>query len=101
MSYFENTNLLSEAPAVQKLGSAIHQVPVVQASDSAIQGKITIQRKRIWETNCVIHWVEIYPMDSTIHLLNNLPLITYYPSALYSGIVFIRWIAFEQLGPGA
>ena len=23
------------------------------------------------ETNCIIHWIEIYPEDSAIHLLNN------------------------------
>ena len=25
----------------------------------------------IWETNCVIHWEEIHPLDSATHLLNN------------------------------
>ena len=30
-----------------------------------------IQRISIWETNYAIHWIEIYPLDSTIHLLNN------------------------------
>jgi len=39
--------------------------PVVQKVDSAIQW-ISIR-----ETNWVIHWMEIYPVDSTIHLLNN------------------------------
>ena len=29
-----------------------------------------IQRITIWETNYAIHWIEIYPLDSTIHLLN-------------------------------
>ena len=23
------------------------------------------------ETNCIIHWIEIYPVDSAIQLLNN------------------------------
>ena len=27
----------------------------------------------ITKTNCVIQWIEIYPLDSTIHLLNNIP----------------------------
>ena len=39
--------------------------PVVQKVDSAIQW-ISIR-----ETNWVIHWIEIYPVDSAIHLLNN------------------------------
>ena len=25
----------------------------------------------VWETNYAIHWIEIYPVDSAIHLLNN------------------------------
>ena len=25
----------------------------------------------IRETNCTIHWIEIYPLDSAIHLLNH------------------------------
>ena len=32
--------------------------------------EITVQRIRIRETNCVFHWVAIYPMDGVIHLLN-------------------------------
>ena len=33
---------------------------------------ITIQQISITETNnCSIHWIEIYPLDSIIHLLNN------------------------------
>ena len=32
--------------------------------------EITVQRIRIRETNCAIHWVAIYPMDGVIHLLN-------------------------------
>ena len=27
----------------------------------------------ITKTNCVIQWIEIYPLDSTIHPLNNIP----------------------------
>ena len=34
--------------------------------------KITIQRRRICETNCTIQWIEIYAAsDNAIHLLNN------------------------------
>ena len=32
-----------------------------------------MQWKSIRETNCVMHWVEIYLVDSIIHLLNNWP----------------------------
>ena len=47
--------------------------------------KITIQRRSIWETNCTIQWIEIYPAsDNAIHLLNNWgpdlkPYISIYP----------------------
>ena len=34
-------------------------------------GQVTIQRISIRETNCAIQWIEIYPVDSLIHLLNN------------------------------
>ena len=34
-------------------------------------GEITTQWKSPRETNCIIHWIENYPMDSVIHLLNN------------------------------
>ena len=40
------------ALVVQKMESAIHRISVR-------------------ETNCVIQWIEIYPVDSAIHLLNN------------------------------
>ena len=38
---------------------------VVQKVDSAIQWISSTK------TNCIIHWVVIYPVDSTIHLLKN------------------------------
>ena len=34
--------------------------------------RVTIQWISFWETNCVMYWIEIYPVDSFIHLLNNL-----------------------------
>ena len=37
---------------------------VVQKMESAIQ------RISVRETNCVIQWIVIYPVDSAIHLLN-------------------------------
>ena len=30
-----------------------------------------VQWISIRENNCVIQWIEIYPLDSIIHLLNN------------------------------
>ena len=50
---------------VQKMDSAIHQAPVIQTLDSAIQ------RISIREINCVVQWIVIYPVDGTIYLLNN------------------------------
>ena len=41
------------------------QALVVQTLDSAIQ------RISIRETNCVIQWIDFYPVDSTIQRLNN------------------------------
>ena len=32
---------------------------------------LSTQRISTWETNCVIHSIEIYPSDCTIHLFNN------------------------------
>ena len=40
--------------------------------------EITIQQISIWETNRVIHWIEIYSSDSSIHLFNNWGLHTVY-----------------------
>ena len=34
-------------------------------------GSITIHWISIWRTKCAIQWIEIYPMLSVIHLLNN------------------------------
>ena len=42
-----------------------HQAPVVQMLDSAIH------RINITETNCAIHWIVIYPVDSVIHVSHN------------------------------
>ena len=45
------------------------QAPVVQMLDSTTHW---IQWINIRKTNtCAIHWIEIYPVDSVIHLLNN------------------------------
>ena len=45
--------------------------PVDQTMDSAITGQITIQRISIRETNCAIHGIDFYPVDSAIQRLNN------------------------------
>ena len=34
-------------------------------------GQISIQWINIRQTNCTIHWIEIYPLDNAILLLNN------------------------------
>ena len=44
-----------------------NQAPVVQTLDSAIH---RINNK---ETNCTIHWIEIYPVGSAIHRINHYP----------------------------
>ena len=46
------------------------QAPVVQRLDSAIH------RISIGETNCTIHLIEIYPVDSAIQPFNNRGLIS-------------------------
>ena len=37
-------------------------------------GQISFQWTNIGETNCTINWIEIYMVDSTMHLLKNLGL---------------------------
>ena len=53
---------------------AFDLAPVVQKLDrttSVSTGYITIHRISNTKTNCVIHWIVIYSVDSAIHLLNN------------------------------
>ena len=53
---------------------AFDLAPVVQKLDrttSVSTGYITIHRLSNTKTNCVIHWIVIYSVDSAIHLLNN------------------------------
>ena len=47
------------------------QAPATQANSARIQ------RISIWETNRVNHWIEIYPSDSVIHLLNDWGLVAW------------------------
>ena len=55
-------DFIGQAPAVQTLNSAIHRINHYPAHDPA---------DKYLGTNYAIHWIDIYPMDSTIHLLNN------------------------------
>ena len=48
------------APVVQTLDSVIHRINHYPENKTSIR-----------ETHCTIHWLEIYPGDSAIHLLNN------------------------------
>ena len=67
-------------------------------------GYMNIQRISISETNCAIHWIDIYPVDSVIHHLNNWGQIAQlvFPNTypldidLSSGEYYP---SFEQLGP--
>ena len=44
---------------------------IVQALDSAINRSNHYQWISIRKTNCTIHWIEIYPVNSAIQPLNN------------------------------
>ena len=48
----------NQAPAVQKMDNAIHRINHYPTD-------------KYRETNCAIQRIEIYPVDSPIHLLNN------------------------------
>ena len=48
-----------QAPDVQNLNSAFHRINRYPADNM------------IRETSRVIQWIEIYPVDSAIHLFNN------------------------------
>ena len=53
-----NKVLITQAPVVQKVDSAIYRInhyPVDNCSGN----------------QCVIHWIEIYPVDSAVQVLNN------------------------------
>ena len=45
--------------------SVAHRDPVVQTST----GQVTIQLRKV--LGKLIHWIEIYPVDNSIHVLNN------------------------------
>ena len=44
---------------------------VVPTLDSAIHQINHYQQTSFRKTNCVIYWIEIYPVDSAIHVWNN------------------------------
>ena len=50
-----------------------YQVPVVQKLDYFMQrvNHYRTDKLSIRETDCIIQWIEIYLVDSVIHLLNN------------------------------
>ena len=74
------------------------QAPVVQTLDSAIH---RINRYPAMLSNCVIEWIEIYPVESAIHLLNSLraadvfPVVASLPPKKASPP---RRLPFQQLG---
>ena len=39
--------------------------------ETSIQRELFKRWISVRETNCIIHWIEIYPVDSAIQLLNN------------------------------
>ena len=43
------------------------------------------------ETNCAIHWIEIYPVDSAIRRLNNRGLVFYKKIFLKEGEVWLKF----------
>ena len=51
----------------------VHLAPVVEMLECAICQKniIAIQQISIKKTYCIIHWIEICPVDGTKNLLNN------------------------------
>ena len=60
----EGKNVNNDSP-IDRLLNNWDLALVVQKMERAIH------LTSIRETNCVIHWIEIYPVDSAIYLLNN------------------------------
>ena len=74
-SIISHTPTLSQPTSPQ---SAANLVPVVQKLDSAIHRKDHYPVDNIINirgANCAIQWIEIYPLDSAIHLLKNWSLV--------------------------
>jgi len=53
------------------IASSKHEAPVVQRLDNAIYQINRYPVHKCWQKNHAIRWIEIYPVDSVIHLLNN------------------------------
>ena len=62
-----------ECPLGPRSTRPLYQVPVLQKLDYFIQrvNHYPTDKLSIRETDCVIRWIEIYLVDSVIHLLNN------------------------------
>ena len=66
----ENTRSFFHFP--EKHLVVLFMLVVVQKLDILLSSEEnTIQQISIGKTNCVIYWIVIYPVDSTICLLNN------------------------------
>ena len=50
----------------------------------------TVQQINIGETNCIIHWIGIYPVDNFIHLFNNWGLV-------YEERTLVAWMIFPNV----
>ena len=74
------------APVVQTVDRAIHQAPVVQKLDSNFH-QINHYPPDKYQGNqyCVIKQIEIYLVDSALHLLSNCGRINPYPVDKYQG----------------
>ena len=59
---FIRYRILENSPFATRNSPANVQVRVVQKMDSAIHWI------NIWETNCAVQWIEIYPMDNVIYM---------------------------------
>ena len=60
-----------ETPTGYKSSTISHLAPVVQTLDKAIHRINHYPADKYWETNCTIHWIDFYPVDSAIQRLNN------------------------------
>ena len=76
----------------------IHLAPVVQKLNKQ---HYPSNKSIIRETNCTIHWIEIYPVDSTTQLLNSsgLDSVIHLFNNIASRRITIQWILFNPLSP--
>ena len=77
-------HLLNNWGQMYSIWRLVTKAPVVQTLDSAIQRINPYPADSIGETNCTIHWTEIYLalvvqiLDSAIHRINHYPADTYW-----------------------